>query len=39
MELTDAVWRDPGRAWSYRITATGGQELFRAALEPPGGAA
>jgi len=39
MELTDAAWREAGGAWSYRITATGGQELFRAALEPPGGAA
>jgi acyl-ACP thioesterase len=37
MDLTDAAWRQPDGAWSYRLTATGGPELFRASIGADGG--
>jgi acyl-ACP thioesterase len=36
MAVGDAAWRDDG-SWSYRLTATDGPELFRAAVGPIGG--
>ena len=39
MAVTDAVWREAGGSWSYRLTAANGPELFRAAIEPMGGSA
>jgi hypothetical protein len=38
MGLADAVWRDDDGTWSYRLTAAGGAEVFRASIESPGGA-
>lgn len=39
MSLADAVWRDGDGTWCYRLTATGGPEVFRAAIDSDGGAA
>ena len=36
MELTDAVWREAGGVWSYRLVCVDGPELFRAAIDRPG---
>ena len=38
MDLIDAAWRGADGGWSYRITAADGPELFRAAVDPIGGA-
>jgi acyl-ACP thioesterase len=37
MALSDAAWRDDG-VWRYRLTGTDGADVFRAAIDPPGGA-
>jgi len=39
MDLVDAAWRGPDGAWSYRITAADGPDVFRAAIDEPGGSA
>jgi len=35
--LADAAWRDEDGTWSYRLTAAGGPEVFRAAIGADGG--
>jgi acyl-ACP thioesterase len=40
LRLQDAVWRDHGASgagWAYRLSALGGQELFRATFAADGG--
>ena len=37
MALADAAWRDAQGAWSYRLTAVNGPEVFRAAITTDGG--
>jgi acyl-ACP thioesterase len=37
MALSDAAWRDDA-GWRYRLTGTDGADVFRAAIDPPGGA-
>jgi acyl-ACP thioesterase len=37
MGLADAAWRDEDGTWSYRLTAAGGPEVFRAAIDSDGG--
>ena len=37
MRLADAAWRDDDGGWSYRLTADGGPDVFRAGLGSTGG--
>jgi acyl-ACP thioesterase len=37
MRLADAVWRDDDGGWSYRLSADGGPDVFRAGLGSTGG--